>query len=494
LTSVDGRTAPVLSSVHQLVDVFPTRCLVRKITMAMTIDDVCHGDGSRSRRLGRGDVLTLVRVTGQRLLQCRDDKGCGVYLPLDQRGLFSAVDAYHTAASVYRLRSLLSEFRLPIIVRLVCGSLPTRDATSVDLRLVGIQTDRVTFVLPLRHAWTSQSVDRRALVAVPSRYASRLTVAAAARDFVGRWVRSDDGLELMRRCGEIAAAWCSSVHVVSGAVAAAAAAAAVSTGVARADDGDDATWSRGPMGSSVDSGLASSTSSPCAAANADDADDDDLEREIDDIYAMIRYGADVAAARRGRARSLDDCLSAGDVLSHKPTLAVYSGRRPSVDVLCVPQTTTARLNRHHPPVASPAYGLQVDNVQLVGVTLRLDAEMDDDDDDDDNVASVDRDSRDMASNSGRHSDPNVSPIYDELGARQRRPRSKSLPVATVVDAERRDAQSHKSLIGTFTRSIVNVLRRIRPRKASHTFEFDAGLNIYSSERYTRRPSYDLVDN
>ena len=498
----------MLSGVRELVDLFPTRCLVRKIVTAMTIDDVCRGDGTRSRRLGRGETLTLVRVTGQRLLQCRDEQGRGVYLPLNQRGMFSAVSGsggHHTAACVYTLRSLLAEFRLPIIVRLVCGTLPTRDAGGGDLRLVGIQTDRVTFVLPLRHAWTSKSVDRCALVAVPSRHSSRLTVAAAARDFYNRWAKSDDGLELTRRCDDIVKLWKTSVHVVSSAVAAAAAAAA-SSAVPRGDDGDDTTWSRGPMGSSVDSGLASSTSSPCFVGNA--VDDDDgvdvghLEEEIDDIYAMIRYGG---AARRGggRARSLDERLSAGDVLSHKPTLAVYSGRRPSVDVLCVPLTplVTAATRPKQSDVGhvagQPSYELGVDNVQLVGVTLRLDDELDDDDDDD-NILSVDRDSHEVVTNSGRFSDPNISPTYDELSTRPQRPRSTSLPAASaVLDVHgRRDAKSHRSLIGTFTRSIANVFRRIRPRKASHTFTFDTGLKTYASERYTRRPSHcnDGVDN
>ena len=69
LMSVDGRTAPMISSVRQLVDLFPERCLVRKTISAMMTDDVSRGDGTRSRRVSRGEVLTLVRVSGERLLQ-----------------------------------------------------------------------------------------------------------------------------------------------------------------------------------------------------------------------------------------------------------------------------------------------------------------------------------------------------------------------------------------------------------------------------------------
>ena len=135
--SVDGRTAPVMISVRQLVDVFPARCLVRKTINAMTADDVYRGDGTLSKRVCRGEQLVLLRVTAQRLLQCRDEKGYDVYLSLKQRGLFSAING-HTAANVYTLRSLLAEFRLPIIVRHVYGLLPTRNSTMTDLRLVGI--------------------------------------------------------------------------------------------------------------------------------------------------------------------------------------------------------------------------------------------------------------------------------------------------------------------------------------------------------------------
>jgi len=560
--SVDGRTAPVMNSVRQLVDVFPHRCLVRKTIDAMTIDDVRQSrdsgksrvdeGGTRSRRVCRGELLTLVHLTAtQRLLQCRDEKDRVVYLPLNQRGLFSAVNAGQTAASVYKLSSLLTEFRLPIVVRLVHGSLPVRDATTTDLRLVGIQTDHVTFVLPLRHAWASNNVvDQRAMVAVPSKHASRLTVADAAPDFYRHWAMSDAALELNRRCAEIVAAWKLDVHVVSSSIAAAAAAAAATeaialTGAPRGYDGDYVTWSRGPMISSVDSGLASSIGSPSAPFLATDTpynddhhhDEDDvehLEREIDEIYAMIRYGADGVARLYHRARSLDNCVSGGvgggEVFAKKVKHEVHNARRPSADVprRCVQKPTTTmtlRLVRRDEPVgrfyevarsSSEERRLSceqddVDNVQLLGMSFRSESEIDNDDD----PLWLDRDdSQEVATSAecplearavvtGRqpsehrvtsattnNCDGVEQPTSKPSAARRR---SKSLPEVTCLPSCRhhRDGSEkpHKSVVGTFTRSIANVFRRMRPHKEPRVYTLDRSLATYASERY-RRKTYD----
>ena len=520
--SVDGRTAPVMSSVRQLVDVFPERCLVRKTISAMTTDDaLCRADGARARRVSRGELLTPVRLTGQRLLQCRDEKGCDVYLPLNLRGLFSAING-QTAANVYTLRSLLTEFRLPIIVRLVYGTLPMRDATACDLRLVGIQTDRVTFVLPLRHAWTSKVVDRRALVAVPSKQASRLTVAAAARDFYYQWTLSDDGLELKRRCSEIVASWMISVHVVSNAISAAAAAAA-SADTSRGHEGDNATWSRGPLGNSVDSGLASSASSPSFIRARDtlSADHEDdvvghLEQEIDDIYAMIRYGSD-GVARQGRARSLDDCISGGD---DKPTHEAYGLPRPPADVPRTrpkPTTIKLRLIRREEPgkfydvaqSSAPGAGIVrrlsyeegLDNVQLIGMSFRSENEVDNVDND---PLWLDRGSHDFVTGrlpeapavdggqpqhyvtASAHNCVEPAPTRPDHQAVARR-RSRSLPEVTVTIPSQREGKSkHKSVVGTFTRSIANVFRRMRPHKEPHMYTVDTSLGTFASERYSRK--------
>lgn len=484
--SVDGRTAPVLSSVRQLVDASPTRCLVRKVISVMSTDDVHRGDGSRSRRLVPGDVLTLVEVTGQRLLRCRDEMGSDVFLPLSQRGLFSAVNA-RTAASVYTLRSLLAEFRLPIAVRLVCGSLPTRDVTTTDLRLAGIHTDRITFVLPLRHVWESAKIDRHALVAVPSKYARRLRVMAATRDFYYHWVMSDDGLEQTERCSELIASWKTSVHIVSSSIATAAAAAAASAVTSRGYEGDDETWSRGPLKGSSDSGLSSSTSSPSFFPDDDDsAGAVQLEEEIDDIYARIRHNGDGGLARQGRARSLDE------MYSQRPTLAVYSGRRPSVDVLCASQvpvvavtTRPTRLKRNSkfvdvalPPsaVATSRQFSCTGNVKLLGVTVRLEAEAD----------NIDRDAVVDRQTAG------------SISAYPLRSRSTSLPEVTVVRQEEPvAAKPHKSIIGTISRSIAKAFRRMRPHKASHTYTIDTGLTTFASERYSKKTcdcDVDVDDN
>ena len=529
LMSVDGRTAPVMSSVRQLVDVFPERFLVRKTISVMSADDaLCRNDGARSRRVSRGELLTPVRVTGQRLLQCRDEKGCDVYLPLNQRGLFSAING-QTAANVYTLKSLLVEFRLPIIVRLVYGSLPIRD-TSCDLRLVGIQTDHVTFVLPLRHAWTSNSVDRRALVAVPSKQASRLMVAAAARDFYYQWAMSDDGLELKRRCSEIVASWKISVHVVSStitaAAAAAAAAAASTTAPSRTYEGDYATWSRGPMINSLDSGLASSASSPSIVHTGDTVCNDHedevlghLEQEIDDIYAMIRYGAD-GVARLCRARSLDDCVSGGELFSKKPMREVRGSRRPSADVPRVVQKTTPitlRLIRREEPAgfydvarsSSPVATMKlspeqdVDNVQLISFR----SENDINNADDDALLWLDHNSRELATSADclpeAHAVVSGQPHLrvtaeahncDELTSTTPNPRrrSKSLPEVTCPTTRgRQDGKSHKSVLGTFTRSIANVFRRIRLHKEPRMYTVDStNFRTFASERYSRRTHDD----
>lgn len=483
----------------------------------MTTDDVCHGVGSRSRRVGRGELLTLVNVTGQRLLHCRDEKGRDVYLPLNQRGLFSAING-QTTASVYALRSLLAEFRLPISVRVASGSLPLRDATAADLRLVGIQTDRMTFVLPLSHAWTSKTVDRRALVAVPSRHASRLTVAAAVRDFYYRWVMSDDGLELKRRCNEIVESWNVSVHVVSSSISAAAAAAAAAA-TSRSYDGDDATWSRGPLVNSSDSGLVSSASVPSFHCTSDDIynDHDDcihLEQEIDDIYAMIRFGSE------GRLRSLDgklsrqslDRLSAGEVYSQRPMLGGYRARQPSVEMLHSPRGPTTimvcSVQRRGSRVSSSGVGTRPSSFRhsvndAKPATMSFQPE-----DDMDNVQNdaFNRDYGEEILNSSVLQEAHAivggyqphSCATDEVcncderesttpsTADPLRPRSKSLPEVTTTRPDRRDGKSHKSVIGTLTRSIANVFRRMRPHKVSHTFVVNAGDNTVVSERYSRR--------
>jgi len=474
-------------------------------------------------RVGRGEVLKLIGVTRQRLLQCRDERGCDIYLPVNQRGLFSAISG-HTAASVYSLKSLLAEFRLPIIVRLVSGSLPVRDLTTSggELRLVGIQTDRVTFVLPLRHAWTSKVVDRRALVAVPSKHASQLTVVAAARDFYYHWAMSDDGLELLRRCNDIVASWKVSVHVVSSAVAAAAAAAATSCSY----DGDDATWFRGPIGNSSDSGVASFASLPTVNSTGDGVHNDDedyvghLEQEIDDIYAMIRYGD-----RHDRSRSLDgkysrqslDRLSAGDVFSKTPMMGACRGRRPSADVICTSQMPTgialvsierresgkvvdvARLSS--PDVATArqsSFTQGSEDVKFVGISFPQENEMDDVEDDWVDRSGCGRPAEAHAVVAVHHLQPHcfhadaLCDCEEQLSTTlnvedPRRSKSKSLPEVNESSRERRDSKAQKSVIGTLTRSIANVFRRMRPHhKASHTLTVDAGFNTAPSERYSRK--------
>ena len=164
LLSEDGKPIKAILSVQELVKVFPTRALVRENIKGFLPNENGELTVDKSRVVHTGEQLTLVGeaagpfttpkgIFKKKLLKCVDMKEELVYFLFEQKGLFSPIAGSGNISGVHNIKGLLEKFRMPIMVRLVHGIIPTRmDKNSFTgvFRLLSLYTDETAFVCPLK--------------------------------------------------------------------------------------------------------------------------------------------------------------------------------------------------------------------------------------------------------------------------------------------------------------------------------------------------------
>ncbi|CAB3376257.1 Hypothetical predicted protein [Cloeon dipterum] len=163
ILSEEGKAVRCIDSVLELAKKLPESVLVRENLRALvTPAPLTELSADKSRIVCAGEVLTLkkevsmaARTRCNRFLQCLDSKGDFVYLNLEQRGRFSPIARNDNISGVHSLRQLITNKRLPLMVRLVWGPPPFKGTSGVaqpsELRLFSTFEEDSVFALPLGH-------------------------------------------------------------------------------------------------------------------------------------------------------------------------------------------------------------------------------------------------------------------------------------------------------------------------------------------------------
>lgn len=164
ILSEEGKAVRCMESVLELAKKFPECVLLREnIRAFVTTVPLMELSADKSRTVSAGEILTLkkevslaARSRSNRFLQCLDSKGDIVYLNLDQRGKFSPIARNDNISGVHSLRQLITNKRLPLMVRLVWGPPPFKGTSSApvpaELRLFSTFEEDSVFALPLGHS------------------------------------------------------------------------------------------------------------------------------------------------------------------------------------------------------------------------------------------------------------------------------------------------------------------------------------------------------
>ena len=212
LLSQDGHAAAPVTSVQQLMKLAPQRCLLRRTIVAMSAD----GGARQACKITAGEILSIEGSTSRdQCLRCRIvSTGQTVLLAADQRGLFSAVAGPTDVAGVHRVRSIVSKFRLPVVVRLITRNRSANDSSSnssasaipsVAFRVTATRTELAAYVVPLWLIKSPSNVNRRSLLSLPiTAQASSVLdgVAPSSETASENWTEAEWS-ELERRCEQL---------------------------------------------------------------------------------------------------------------------------------------------------------------------------------------------------------------------------------------------------------------------------------------------------
>ena len=233
LLSEDGKAIKPVQSVQELARVFPQRCLVREsIKVNLAHRDTGEVSVDRTRLLNTGEQLSLVGdiivpsgsttgtpggvvgVKGQpnrnrKYLKCFDQQGETVFVSFDQKGMFSPIAGTGNISGVHNIKGLLEKFRLPIMVRLVHGIIPSRlDKSTFTgvFRLLSVYSDETAFVCPM-----GRSRDAK-MVPVSTREPLKLTPTQNFEE-----IENQEEVRFYHvRCGKMIASYLNSIHVLIG--------------------------------------------------------------------------------------------------------------------------------------------------------------------------------------------------------------------------------------------------------------------------------------
>ncbi|KAK2167481.1 hypothetical protein LSH36_27g06050 [Paralvinella palmiformis] len=163
LLSQDGKSVKAIQNVQELARFFPPTCLVRENIKGFVGNGGADISPERTRMVAAGEVLSLVSelwvpfpmgkgMAKRRVLKCKDSKGIFLFFGLEQKGIFSPVAGQTNISGVHSIRGLMDKFRLPLLVRLVHGVIPSKMERGFNgiFRLVNVYSDENAFVCPLR--------------------------------------------------------------------------------------------------------------------------------------------------------------------------------------------------------------------------------------------------------------------------------------------------------------------------------------------------------
>ena len=161
ILSEEGKTTTPCKSIQEIVEKNPNTFLVRTKVKAYLSSDDGEPNYDKTRIVEKGEVLTLVgsmsmtygwRKQKKKILHCLDTNGSDVYLDLKTTGQFSPMAAAASISGVHSIEGLISQFRLPLTVRIVCGQVPrvsTENGQPGVFRLQEIQKDTTALFLPI---------------------------------------------------------------------------------------------------------------------------------------------------------------------------------------------------------------------------------------------------------------------------------------------------------------------------------------------------------
>ena len=219
LLSEEGKSIKALTTVQDLFKMHPQSFLIRENIKGFVSNDQGEFAMDKTRIVYAGEQLNLVGDvfipvpsfkslgfgTKRRFLRCFDQKGESVYIGFDQRGLFSPIAGQSNISGVHTIKGLLDKFRMPIMVRLVHGIIPTRlDRGSFTgvFRLVSTYTDETAFVCPLKKDSKMVPVSTREPLKLVS--AQNLDVIEDTLDFKNS----------VQKCSKMISSYMNSIHVL----------------------------------------------------------------------------------------------------------------------------------------------------------------------------------------------------------------------------------------------------------------------------------------
>ena len=291
--SADGKSIKSITSIRQLMKVFPSHCLVRANTKAIT--ESAGGDltGEDTRIVHTGEQLKLIgdinvslrnskgNLSKKKLLRCVDEKGKNLYFLTDAKGMFSPIAGHGNISGVHNIKGLLEKFRFPIIVRLVHGIIPTRldkPGFAGVFRLISLYDDETAYVCPFK----------KDIKMVPVSTQEPLKMVLAT-DF-NRHLNNKHVQEVHDRCNKMIKSYLNSIHILVN--------IPVSIPVSKALENIQKLSSQSKLKHSK-APPATLTIQPESSGKAllPKVEEDILFEEVDDIYQYVRQGGPPPPAR-----------------------------------------------------------------------------------------------------------------------------------------------------------------------------------------------------
>ena len=162
ILSEDGKTIPPCKTIEQLAQQAPEQFLIRSKVKAYLSEKNGNPDYDKMRFVNKGEVITIVgqlnitigwRKQKKQILHCMDSHGLDIYFDFKTTGQFSPMAGKTNISGVHNVDGLLSQFRLPLTVRIVSGQIP-RVASENDrpgvFRLIETQKDNTALFLPIK--------------------------------------------------------------------------------------------------------------------------------------------------------------------------------------------------------------------------------------------------------------------------------------------------------------------------------------------------------
>jgi len=162
ILSEDGKAVSPSRTIEHIASKLVERFLVRSRTKAYLGNANNGPDYDSPIFIEKGVVVKVVsqlsvvhgwRRQKKHVLHCNDTNGCSIYFDFKTTGQFSPIAGPTNIPGVHSIESLISQFRLPLTVRIVSGKIP-RIASDNDrpgvFRLIESQKDNTALFLPTR--------------------------------------------------------------------------------------------------------------------------------------------------------------------------------------------------------------------------------------------------------------------------------------------------------------------------------------------------------